>query len=592
MKFNRLILVSALVLSAVVARAQGSKEPQWFQASTEHFLLFTDTTEVKAQRLLTDLEARYTAFSDAFGKLRPRPFPIEVFLFKSREDFVFTAPTRPPVNGVVPPEKNAYLIKGPDRLFVIAKDKSPEDIVEDVGHALGHAWFDHEVMWRPFWLAEGAAEYVRKLGRNADTKTVSEKDGFTVDDLLTIVPSATYQDTDPPTAFRLQSYRLLRVVLQENPQALREFVNALTREDGNEAKLGVPVDELTKKFGSYTETAAKVPAVAAAVKSQPAEAAYLAIHRGDLLVAADRTSDAVRYYNGETPAARGARAIMARFTRMPAEAMQQLARASRDLPDHGLVQYHFGAMESDAAKDREPQTAALESAIKLLPTFGRAYAELARLYVLSGKDKDALPLLDRALELEPEFADHYYDIRANALVGLGRSEEAVKAISIAEALPHVDRKATEAYMLKVAAVKKKIETKRREADSVFETKIRQDLERKANELEPVVPPKPPAPIPGGQINFEIASTSTIEVVDTVYPDYPEDIRKLGKAGKISLRVTVGPDGKVRNAVVSNSQLPQLNSATVDAAMKWTFKVPPRPRPAPVNITLTFTYTLQ
>jgi outer membrane biosynthesis protein TonB len=44
--------------------------------------------------------------------------------------------------------------------------------------------------------------------------------------------------------------------------------------------------------------------------------------------------------------------------------------------------------------------------------------------------------------------------------------------------------------------------------------------------------------------------------------------------------------------VSNSQLPQLNTATVDAAMKWTFKVPPRPRPAPVSITLTFTYTLQ
>src|SRR5262249_52965280 len=156
-----------------------------------------------------------------------------------------------------------------------------------------------------------------------------------------------------------------------------------------------------------------------------------------------------------------------------------------------------------------------------------------------------------------------------------------KAIDIAEALPHADRKTTEAYILKVAAVKKKIETRRRQADSVFENRVRQDLERKVNELEPVVPPQPPAPIPSGQINFEIASTSTIEVVDTVYPDYPEDMRKLGKAGRISLRVTIGPDGKVRNAVVSNSQLPQLNAATVDAAMKWTFKVPPRPRSAAV-----------
>jgi TonB family protein len=147
-------------------------------------------------------------------------------------------------------------------------------------------------------------------------------------------------------------------------------------------------------------------------------------------------------------------------------------------------------------------------------------------------------------------------------------------------------------MLKVAAVKKKIETRRREADGAREALIRRDVERRVNELEPVVPPQPPAPIPGGQINFEIASTSTIEVVDSVYPEYPEDMRKLGKAGRISLRVTVGPNGKVTNAVVNNSQLPQLNAATVDAAMKWTFKVPPRPRPAPVIITLTFTYALQ
>jgi hypothetical protein len=107
---------------------------QWFQASTEHFLLFTDTTEVKAQRLLTDLEARYTA-SPSLRQIAPAAFPIEVFLSRLAR-ISSSRPRRVSVNGVVPPEKNAYLIKGPDRLFVIAKDKSPEDIAEDVGHAL------------------------------------------------------------------------------------------------------------------------------------------------------------------------------------------------------------------------------------------------------------------------------------------------------------------------------------------------------------------------------------------------------------------------------------------------------------------------
>jgi hypothetical protein len=60
-------------------------------------------------------------------------------------------------------------------------------------------------MWRPFWLDEAAGEYIRKLGRNPDTKPVPEKDAYTLDDLLTIVPSATYQDSDPVGAFRTQS---------------------------------------------------------------------------------------------------------------------------------------------------------------------------------------------------------------------------------------------------------------------------------------------------------------------------------------------------------------------------------------------------
>jgi hypothetical protein len=44
-------------------------------------------------------------------------------------------PKQPLVDGVAPPERNAYLLTGPDRVFIIAKDKSPEDIANDVGHA-------------------------------------------------------------------------------------------------------------------------------------------------------------------------------------------------------------------------------------------------------------------------------------------------------------------------------------------------------------------------------------------------------------------------------------------------------------------------
>src|SRR6185503_13372858 len=109
-----------------------------------------------------------------------------------------------------------------------------------------------------------------------------------------------------------------------------------------------------------------------------ADMAKLAIHHGDLLLATDRQADAARWYNADSKDARAARAIITRFSRPGPEAVRVLDRASRELPDYGLVQYHFGAMEVTEKKDIESQVAALERAVQLMPLMGRAFAELAR----------------------------------------------------------------------------------------------------------------------------------------------------------------------------------------------------------------------
>jgi TonB family protein len=589
MRFFRLFLVLFVVQASVTASAQ---EAKWFQISTEHFLLFTDTTEAKGEKLLTDFEKRVEGFEQAFGKGRQRQFPIEVFLFKDHNDYVGAIPKQPLVDGVAPPEKNAYLLTGPDRLFIIAKDKSPEDIANDVGHALGHLLFEHEVMWRPFWLDEAAGEYVRKLGRNLDTKPVPQKDAYAVDDLLTIVPSATYQDNDPGGAFRTQSYRLLRLILDEKPQALKQFLIALDRENGRDAKLDIEVDAIRKDFAEYVEKSLPMAATIPAMESTPADLSKLAVHRGDMLLAADKNYEATRYYNANSPDARAARAIITRFSRSQTEAIPALSRAAQELPENGLVQYHFGALTIEKGKELEPQTAALQRALRLLPSFGRAYGELARLYTLTGKASQALPLVDKAVELEPEYADHFYEIRADALLALGRYDESFQAIKFAEALPHADRKTVEAFTLKVANVSKRIENARREIESRQVERLRHDVETTVNEREPIKPPEPPVVVREGTINYQIAATTTLEVVNAIYPDYPEELRRLGKSGKINLRVEIAPDGTVKSAVVASSQLPELNAATVEAAKKWTFKSPARARTSAVSITLSFIYQLQ
>src|SRR5437879_13430888 len=133
--------------------------------SSEHFLLFTDTNEAKGRRLISDFENRVAALSQAFGKVPARQFPIEIFLFNNEQDFIEALPH---AEGEEQLRKSAYLLRGPDRTFIVATAKSPDDIANDGGHRVGQVLFERSVLRRPLWLAEAAAEYVRQVGRSAD----------------------------------------------------------------------------------------------------------------------------------------------------------------------------------------------------------------------------------------------------------------------------------------------------------------------------------------------------------------------------------------------------------------------------------------
>src|SRR5262245_38696663 len=115
---RRILLLLLFVLAQSPLSA--AKDPKWFQVSSEHFLLFTKTNELKGRWLVTDFENRIAIFSQAFGKVPPRQFPIEIFLFSQEQDFIEA------LSRVQSPEaenqlrKNAYLLRGADRIFMIA----------------------------------------------------------------------------------------------------------------------------------------------------------------------------------------------------------------------------------------------------------------------------------------------------------------------------------------------------------------------------------------------------------------------------------------------------------------------------------------
>jgi TonB family protein len=203
---------------------------------------------------------------------------------------------------------------------------------------------------------------------------------------------------------------------------------------------------------------------------------------------------------------------------------------------------------------------------------GRAFAELARVYAITGQADKGLTVIAKALELEPEYADHFYEIRADLHLALGKSADALRDVNMASDLPHIDRSVLEHYTLKMLTVRKRIEAARREIDQRELEDLRKQVRAEASEREPPPQPAPPPPpVPEGTVGYEIVTRAPIEVVDAVYPDYPEALRKKGAAGTIALQVDVGPDGKVKTATIATSQLEDLNKATLDAVKKWSFK---------------------
>jgi TonB family protein len=367
----------------------------------------------------------------------------------------------------------------------------------------------------------------------------------------------------------------------------------LKTENGRDARLSIDAGKATEQLNQYMDTRIPPGVAATDIQSHEISGADVSVHRGDVMVAARQNTQASRWYEGDSDDARAARAIFAKLI-SGNEALPLLTRAAADFPDRGLVQYHFGTIVSQDATVVTNQITALERAVRLLPLMGRAHAELARVLTIGFQPEEALPLLDRAVALEPEYADRFYILRAETLVVLNRYDEAYKTAKLAAALPHADRSASAIYNQKVVLLDQKIQDIRIEAERLQVNQLQETVAAEAARREPVKPPPPPPqPDRAGQIDYQYEATNTVEILKQVLPEYADSLVKSGKAGKITLQVNIGKDGVVANATVTNSQIPEMNADTVAAVKKWTFKPLIRAgQPVAFSIKLIFNYSIQ
>jgi len=79
----------------------------------------------------------------------------------------------------------------------------------------------------------------------------------------------------------------------------------------------------------------------------------------------------------------------------------------------------------------------------------------------------------------------------------------------------------------------------------------------------------------------VASSTNPKIVTWAKPEYPEMARRAQIEGTVIVKVLVGPDGAVKQAVVLQSVNPLLNNAAIDAAYRCKF-VPGKQRNIPVK----------
>ena len=584
MKFGRLMVtLCLLIVSVVLAEAA---QAEWVEVGSEHFVLYTDTGAGKGRLLLGDLEARYAAFSRAFGSLQPRAFPIRVFLMDSREEFTDSVPESAlrtigartgNRRGRLVADKSGYLVFSATGTFIVARDQDASDIADDVGHPLGHLLLARSTLWQPFWLQEGVGEYLRRLGRGGGEKAVSRGDGFSVSDLLSIVPSETYNDLEDGGRFRKQSYHLLRILMESFPAELESFLQALREDSGSGARPAVPAEALGELLFSYVETPLALNPETMTSEARELPSAERATNRGDLLLSLGRPREsAVLYNDNPRRAARIGETVLAKIRRETPPVRRSLEELTLEFPDSGLVHYHLGTLRAESREERTKQISALERAIALLPRMGRAYAGLGALYISDGRSDMALPMVRKAIELEPEFADGFFEILAEARMQLGDYKEAGEAIGIAADLAHSDPSTLKHFVLLVPIFYRKMELHRRAIEAERVEELRREVEALVDEIDPRPVPVTEEPSPIGRIMLSVSSGASANVTSPVLirssmPDYTADLRRQGAAGRIVLQVEIDRRGEVTEVKVRSSDIHGLDAATVEAVSGWVFQ---------------------
>ena len=472
-----------LVLCVGFASPAFSGESQWVEIHSPHFSVITDAGDKRGR----DVAVRFEQMRAVFGALMVKakvntPIPLQIIAFRNSKELRQFSP----ICRGKQTQLSGLFQSGSDRGFILL-DMSVEDPWQTVFHEYAHQLMNGTIsMQLDPWFEEGFAEYFRTIvvdGKEANVGKIPDDEYYVLQqngwmkiaDLLRVQQhSSTYNESgDRRTVFYAESGLLVHYLYDNSliPK-LADYFDLIRNknvpvEGAIQQTFGMSAAQFDKTLHNYHSSGHykyyKLPAPAgidgklysstplAAIDAQVILAdAHL--HSPDYQKTAVEEFETVLTVDPNNAAALrglGYSYLMKQDFEKAGEYFHKSAKLnsndSRVLYYSALLSQREGASTFGADNERlESMQNELEKSIKLDPDFADAYSLLAFAYMSRGKRDQAVPLLLKAIELNPRNEQYRLNL-ASLFLESQKLDEAVSVLRMLQSSgdPQIASRATE-----------------------------------------------------------------------------------------------------------------------------------------------------
>ena len=411
---------------------------QWFQVTSPHFTLITNSNDKQGRHLLDQFERMRWMFQTLFPKQRvDPPNPIVVIAVRNRAGFQLFEPEAYLSRGQL--NLAGLFLRTPDKNYVLLRlDGEGDHPYATIYHEYTHLQFSSADEWMPLWLNEGFAEFIQNTEiRNKDV-AIGEP---SVDDILylrqnNLISLATlfkvdytspyYHDEQKGSVFYAESWAITHYLeisdKEKGTHKLSNYIQLVSQHQDPLVAAQTAFGDLKQlqqalenyiRAGDYKQfvlSSAAAPIDESSYKSNPLTATQADAYRADFLVYVQRTKDARALLDAVLKA--DPNNVLAHETmgslafrdgdRDAARTWYQQA-VKLDSQSY-LAHYYFAAMSmngGDLSNQSEVESS-LRAAIRLNPSFAPPYDLLANLFSMRHENLDEAHMLNlQAIALDP-----------------------------------------------------------------------------------------------------------------------------------------------------------------------------------------------